>query len=68
MGFVNTISGINDLAQYSDTYLNEEFNISGLTDFEKYSEMIRFHIPEEVAKQNYERVKAKLKDKLESEV
>ena len=68
MGFVNTISGINDLVKYNDAYLKEEFNISGLTGFKKYSEMIRFHIPEEVAKQNYERVKTKLKDKLESEV
>lgn len=68
MGFVNMISTIGDLAKYNDAYLQEEFNIDGLTEFQKYSEMIRFRIPEEEAIQNYERIAMKLKDKLESEM
>lgn len=68
MGFVNIISSIKDLAKYNDTYLQEEFNIDGLTEFQKYSEMIRFRISEEEAIQNYERIAMKLKDKLESEM
>lgn len=68
MGFVNMISTIGDLAKYNDAYLQEEFNIDGLTEFQKYSEIIRFRIPEEVAIQNYERIAMKLKDKLESEM
>ena len=68
MAFVNVISSIDDLAKYSDAYLHGEFNIEGATDFHRYSEMIRFRIPEKVAIQNYERIAMKLKDKLESEI
>ena len=68
MAFVNMISSIDDLAKYRDAYLQGEFNIDGANDFQRYSEMIRFRIPEKVAIQNYERIAMKLKDKLESEI
>ena len=68
IGFVNMISSINDLKKFNDAYLHNVFNIEGLDSFHKYSEMIRFNIPEEVAIKNYKRIATKLKDKLESEI
>lgn len=68
MHFVNTIKGLEDIAKYRDTYLDIEIDTNGMTNFDKYGEMVRFCISEEAAMQNYENVAKKLKDKLESEI
>ena len=58
--YICTYANISDMA-----FVNM---ISSIDDFHRYSEMIRFRIPEKVAIQNYERIAMKLKDKLESEI
>lgn len=68
-GFVDgCIQTLDKLKDYNDSYLIDEFVLDGISDFEKYSEMIRFKITEEAAKRNYKRVSGKLKKQLKKAI
>lgn len=64
-----TISNLNSLEDYEDGYLDIQFSIDNISDFNKYGEIIQFRISVEEAEKRYNdgigyRLQSRLKDEM----